>query len=120
MRIALTVWGNRISPLFDSAAMLLVADIEKGGEVKRLYEPLKNRSAFSRAARLDELGVKVLICGGISDLFANLIEARNIRIISFAAGRVEEVLEAFVAGDIYRKDLRMPGCEKESGGWDAL
>jgi len=114
MKVALTVWENRISPLFDSAGMLLVADIEKDGRIKKHFEPIDKGLAFSRVARLDELGVNVLICGGISDFFASLIEARRIKIIPFAAGPVEEVLEAFLAGDVYRKDLRMPGCETDS------
>lgn len=120
MKVALTVWENRISPLFDSAGMLLIADIEKGGNVKKHFEPIENGLAFSRVARLVELGVNVLICGGISDFFASLIEARRIKIVPFAAGPVEEVLEAFLAGDVYRKDLRMPGCESEGGESDIV
>jgi len=57
------------------------------------------------------LGVEVLICGGISEFYANLIEARGIKIVPFAAGSVDEVLEVYVNGNIYRKDYRMPGCE---------
>jgi PAS domain S-box-containing protein len=38
-------------------------------------------------------------------------EARGIEIVSFAAGDVDEILEAYIAGNIYRKDYRMPGCE---------
>jgi len=38
-------------------------------------------------------------------------ERRGIKIVSFAAGAVDEILEAYVNGNIYRKDYRMPGCE---------
>jgi predicted Fe-Mo cluster-binding NifX family protein len=120
MKVALTVWENRISPLFDSAGMLLIADIEKGGKIRKHFEPIDQGLAFSRVGRLDELGVNVLICGGISDFFASLIEARNIKIVPFAAGPVEDVLEAFLAGDVYRKDLRMPGCEVAGGETDII
>ena len=113
MKVALTVWENRLSPLFDSASLLLIADIESRGITKKYLEPFECESAFSRAARLEDLGVDVLICGGISDFFANLIESRRIRIIPFARGAVDEVLEAYMAGNIYRKDFRMPGCEIE-------
>ena len=53
----------------------------------------------------------VLICGGISAFFANLIEAHGIQIVPFAAGTVDEVLKAYVNDDIYRKNFRMPGCK---------
>jgi hypothetical protein len=55
--------------------------------------------------------VTVLICGGISDFYSNLVEARRIKIIPFATGVADEVLEAYVTGDIHRGDFRMPGWE---------
>jgi len=111
MKVALTIWENRISPLFDSASVLLIADVEGRGITKRHLEPLECESPFSKAARLDDLGVNVLICGGISESFANLIEAHRIRIIPFTKGTVDEVLEAYATGNINRQDFRMPGCE---------
>ena len=111
MKVALTVWEDRISPLFDYARLLLVADVEGRGITNKHFEPFECESAFSRAARLDDLGVQVLICGGISDFYANLVEARKIKLIPFATGGIDEVLEAFVKGNIYGKSYRMPGCE---------
>jgi predicted Fe-Mo cluster-binding NifX family protein len=111
MKVALTVWGNRVSPLFDAASMLLIADIEKHGISKKRFEPIECESPYLRVAKLDDLGVNILICGGISEFYANLIEARGIKIVPFAAGAVDEVLEAYIDGNIYRKDYRMPGCE---------
>lgn len=110
MKVALTVWEDRISPLFDSSRTLLIAEIRGGGVRGRRLMGFDCDSAFSRAERLDELGVKVLICGGISRFFASLIEAHRIRIIPFAAGPVEEVIEAFLSGRLSRKRFRMPGC----------
>ncbi len=111
MKVALTVWENRVSPLFDAACMLLIADIQRGRVRKKRYQPFECKSPYLRAARLDDLEVNVLICGGISEFYANLIEARGIKIVSFVAGDIDEILEAYVNGDIYRKDYRMPGCE---------
>jgi hypothetical protein len=38
-------------------------------------------------------------------------EACGIKIVSFAADAADEILEAYITGNIYRKDYRMPGCE---------
>ena len=113
MKVALTVWGDRISPLFDSARMLLIADIENHGIIETHFEPFDCGSAFSRVAKIDELGVDVLICGGISGFFARLIEAHSIQIIPFAAGAVDEVLDAYIGGDLFTEKFRMPGCGKD-------
>ena len=110
MKVALTVWEDRISPLFDSTLMLLIVDIESCRIIERHLEPFESNSPFSRAAKLDDLGVKVLICGGISGFFANLIEAHRIQIIPFVAGAVDEVLEAYMTGTLFTKKFQMPGC----------
>ena len=100
MQVALTVWEGRISPLFDSTRKLLVADI-KGKKIStKQYIALECDSPFSRAARLGDLGVGILICGGISSDFASLIEAQGIRIIPFATGTVEEVLENYINNNL--------------------
>ena len=93
--------------------MLLIADIGNRRVRQRHFEAFDCDSAFSRAARLDDLGVEGLICGGISDFFARLIEAHRIQIISFAAGAVDDVLEAYVTGNLFEKKFRMPGCGTE-------
>lgn len=100
MQVALTVWCGRISPLFDATRTLLVADVKDRTITARHYEPLDDDSALSRADRLNALGVDVLICGGISEAFADLIEARGIKLIPFSTGEVEEVLQAYLAGRI--------------------
>ncbi len=111
MKVALTVWENRISPLFDAASMLLIADIENGRISKKYFEAIKSESQCRRVGKLYDMGVDILICGGISAFYANLIEARGIKIIPFTAGGIDEVLNAYIEGNIYKKNYRMPGCE---------
>ena len=98
MQVALTVWQGRISPLFDATRMLLVADIIKDKVAATHYEPFTDDSAFHRALKLTDLGISILICGGISDDFAKPIEAQGIQIIPFVSGSVDEVLDAYTTG----------------------
>jgi len=110
MKVAVTVWENRISPLFDATRTLLIVDIHNRVVTQKKLVPFDCVSPFSRAATLEDLGVSTLICGGVSDFFADLIEARNIHIIPFVAGRVDEVIDAYLRNVLCRKKFRMPGC----------
>ena len=110
MKLALTVWENRISPVFDCAQTLLVVDITGDMPTGKHFEPFRYESPFSRATKLSDLGVKVLICGAVSDSFANIVETYGIRIIPFVAGAVDEVLDAYLTGGLYNAKFRMPGC----------
>lgn len=96
MKVALTVWKGRISPLFDSTQMLLVAEVNGKKIASTHLESFDCDSPITRAARLIELGISLLICGGISSDFAIPIEAQGIPIIAFATGTAEEVLEDYL------------------------
>ncbi|MBN2244781.1 MAG: hypothetical protein JW755_02945, partial [Candidatus Aminicenantes bacterium] len=85
-------------------------DIEKGRICAQSLETVKSESPYLRAEMLNRLGANILVCGGISAFYANLIEARGIKIIPFISGDIKDVLDAYVSGDIYKKEYRMPGC----------
>jgi predicted Fe-Mo cluster-binding NifX family protein len=110
VKAALTVWENRISPVFDSARMVLVVKIQNGAVVSRHYEILGSELPLSRVSELARLEVKILICGAISRFFANIIEAHGIRIIPFVMGDVNQVLDAYLKGLLITPSFQMPGC----------
>ena len=116
MKVALTVWENRISPLFDCARMLLIVDIVDRTETSRHFEPFHYESPFSRAAKLSDLGIEILICGAVSNLFTNVIETHGIKVIPFVAGAVDEVLDAYLTNGLCDSKLRMPGCGSKGEG----
>ena len=110
MKIGITVWKNRISPLFDSAQMLLIAEIKNGTITGKHYEPFHLDFPSSKAIRICNLGVRVVICGAVSHFLANMIEAYGIRIIPFVAGDVNKVIDAYLKGNLPAMKFQMPGC----------
>ena len=66
MKIAIPIWQGRISPVMDAAACALVVEFDGAGEVSRVEESLGDEFIPHRARHLADLGVDVLICGGIS------------------------------------------------------
>jgi predicted Fe-Mo cluster-binding NifX family protein len=96
MKVVLTVWENRISPVADSARQLLVVDVENQTIRDKRTEYLNRESVFYRARRLADLEVKIFICGAISDFFASLVEGYGIRLIPFIRGQADEVLDAYL------------------------
>jgi predicted Fe-Mo cluster-binding NifX family protein len=78
MRVALAIWKNRISPLFDATSRLLILHIQKKEILASHIEVLECPSIFLWAQKLDELRIQVLICGGLSAFSEYLIQARGI------------------------------------------
>jgi predicted Fe-Mo cluster-binding NifX family protein len=109
MRVALTVWERRVSPVFDCARLLLVADIENQTVIGRCYIPFLSTFPALRAAKLFDLGIDVLICGAISHVFASTIESYGIRIFPFVTGDPNRVLDAYLSDTLHRAEFQMPG-----------
>jgi predicted Fe-Mo cluster-binding NifX family protein len=110
MKMALTVWENRISPVFDAAQMLLVVEVENNKIINRHYEPIYPEFPTRLAERLAEMNVVVLICGAISEMPANILEANGIRLVPFIAGDAGEIIDAYVKDVPFISTFLMPGC----------
>jgi predicted Fe-Mo cluster-binding NifX family protein len=111
MNVAITVWGNRISPVFDAAQTLLVAEIRQAEIVSRQIRTFQ-AGLYSRfIGLLRELEVQVLICGALSAEPATLLAASGIEIIPFITGETEAVLSLWAQGmDLV--EYSMPGCSR--------
>jgi predicted Fe-Mo cluster-binding NifX family protein len=110
MRVALTIWEDRVSPVFDTARAAVLADIEEGKLVVQREEIFPSDSAQEKVARLRALGVDTLICGAISRPLAEMLGAAGIRVVPFVAGGAKEVLAAYLSGDLPTRSFAMPGC----------
>jgi len=108
MKVAVTVWGKRISPVFDAATTLLVlelgSDVERGGTY--LSCSCESTPGAIRIMRAADVGV--LITGAICREAAVQLEAAGIQLIPFVAGRVDHVLGSYLSGKSLT-GCRMPG-----------
>ena len=114
MKIAVTIWEDRISPVFDASRRLLIVDIENARIGDRSFLVFDPEQPSGLAETLAKLGVKVLICGAVSQLPATIINAADITLIPFITGEVDRVLEAFAKGDSLEPAFLMPGCQGSS------
>lgn len=110
MRMALTVWEDRISPVFDSATTILIVDIENQQVKNRRFVSLNSLEPSLLLEKLVAQGVSVLICGAISEFPANLIENSPIKLISFISGNIEKIIAGFSQGMPLPEKFFMPGC----------
>jgi len=59
------------------------------------------------------LGVDILICGAVSRQFLDKLMAAGIRIIVGISGNPEDVLHAYLHGNIYDTKFMMPGVRRD-------
>jgi len=121
MKIAIPVWNDNLSNVFDFAGRLLLVEIENAREVRRSEMPLQAESLPERAGRLKQLGVNVLLCGAISRALASMVTESGIQVLPYVTGRVDDVLQAYLTGQLLQPQFTMPGywpgARKSFGRW---
>ena len=110
MKIAISIYNNSVSNVFDFATHLLLVDIENGKDTNRSEVALESQLLPQRASQLKNLEVDVLVCGAISRVLANMITASGIQLLPYVTGRVDDVLQAYLAGQLVQPQFTMPGC----------
>ncbi len=116
MKIALSVWKNRISPVFDVARQILVLDIEEG-RVKATATEALPVTPNSKIMALGALEIEALVCGAISQSLALQAASSDIRVYPFVAGDVDEVVEACLSDALRNPAFAMPGCRGLNKGF---
>lgn len=115
MNVAIPVWGQDVSTVFDFCDRLLVVDVVSGLIKDRKTVILADNTAACKPAGLKECEIRVLLCGAISRPLYSVIEASGIVIIPFLRGRADEVLEAYLSGNLPDRRYMLPGCHYK--GW---
>ncbi len=110
MKLAVTVWNNRVAPVFDSAGTALLLDIHDDVVVDESTISLKTSNIDQRAAFLQSVGVNELICGAASSEAQRALRERNIGVHAFVAGEVPDVVSAWLSDGLNADAFSLPGC----------
>jgi predicted Fe-Mo cluster-binding NifX family protein len=110
VKIAVTVWGNRISPVFDSSGTLMIVTIEHTDIMARSIISFDPQYPVSYMRILRQYEVDVLICGAITKGHSAMLKAGGICLVSFVTGSVDSVLGLYVNAPDQIGAVLMPGA----------
>lgn len=113
MKVAIPVWEGKVSPVFDTASRVLVVEVKDQRETGRFEALLETNTTNSRCVLLSGLGVETLICGAVTKAIARSLAGSGISVIAWISGPVEEVLKAYLDGNLFQPRFLMPGCRHE-------
>lgn len=111
-RIAISLWNKRIAPVFDVARHLWIIEADEGAIVAQSERRFATDDTHERVLRLATLQVEHLICGAITRSSCDALTERGIKVISFVAGGLEQVIQAWLSDSIKDGHLAMPGCRR--------
>jgi predicted Fe-Mo cluster-binding NifX family protein len=98
--------------VFDVARHLWIIDAEEGHVVGQTGRRFSSDDPQERAMRLATLQVEQLVCGAITRNSYEALAERGIKVVSFIAGDLDQVVKACLADRLKDGDLNMPGCRR--------
>lgn len=113
MRIAISIWEDKISPLLDTASKLLIIENEGLEESSRYEVHLLKQDISKKCRFIQSLNIDVLISGAVSRQFSEMLKASGIEVISGISGPARDVLTAYQQGKPLHSEFFMPGREPD-------
>ncbi len=106
MKIAIPIWNDWVSPVFDVAKRIRVTDVIDGTiHSNSEHEPENG----DHAATLSNLGVDVLVCAAISPALEAALWDDGVEVISDKCGPAAMIAEAYAKGDKALRRFHSPG-----------
>lgn len=102
MRVAVPRMGEGVAPCFEYCCTMAVFTVEEGQVVDQLDFPLRSRDPFDRVRLLRDQSIDTLICGGMQDIYEDLLRASGFEVISWVSGPVEVLLKLYLRGRLVR------------------
>lgn len=100
MKIAIPRMGESVAPCLAYSATIAIFTVEDGEIVDQLDFPISSREPLDRIRLLRDQKVDTIICGGVQDVYEDLVRASGIRLISWVTGDIEDLITRFLGGKL--------------------
>jgi predicted Fe-Mo cluster-binding NifX family protein len=99
-RVAVPLFGSRVSPRFDLCPEIWVVEIHEGRIATETRVSTGHLTCRERIDQLTLLGTTEMVCGGIDPMCLQQISDRGIRVFPNVAGEARTALGLFLKGKI--------------------
>ncbi len=100
MRVAIPRMGESVAPCFEYCATMAIFTVTQAGVVAQTDFPLRSREPFDRVRLLRDQEVDTVICGGMQEMYEDLLGVSGFEVISWVSGCVEDLLNLYLRGEL--------------------
>ena len=112
MIVAISVWNQRIAPVFDVSGSVLICLTQQGEVIREYRQAMPARDPVGKIHKLQANETEVLICGAISKNILELAEMYGMVTFPFTSGEVEAIKTAYLEGRLSDPCFARPGCRR--------
>ena len=112
MKVAIPRFEEQVAPCYEYSATIAIFTVEENAVVNQVDFRLESRDVFDRLRLLRDQHVDMLICGGVQNVFEDMLKANGIHVISWVSGPVEMLLDRYLRGELedWAKQVRGGSC----------
>jgi predicted Fe-Mo cluster-binding NifX family protein len=85
---------------------MAIYSVEEGRVVDQIDFPIRSREPLDRVRLLRDQQVDTIICGGVQDVFEDLLRASGVSLVSWVTGNIDDLLADYLHGRL------KPGCHQ--------
>lgn len=105
-KIAVCHLKGRVAPRYDLTQEFFIVTINKRKEiVERMVVGITEVEPLELAGEIQRLKVSALICGGVREDWRRTLKKNGILLIDNVIGKVEDVLNLYLKGELRRGDV---------------
>ena len=108
-KVAIPIWENRVSPVMDTASQLMLLEFDQSDSFSRQVLEIPALHMIHKIEFIRSTEINLLICGAISQAMFRMIAALGIEIIPFIRGNIDEVIKAYIHGQLHNDSFFLPG-----------
>lgn len=98
--------------MFDASCCLLIVQ----GDGKRFTADVRDMTLFEKVEFCSGKGIKVVVCGAISNIAVTMLQDNDIKLFSWVGGPVEDIISAYMNNLNVTDLFSLPGCNRKSCG----
>jgi len=110
MKVLITVWNGRVSPVFDVAKDALLVEIEEKKVLSQKTVTLGSGCNMDKVSVLLKERIDVLVCGAVSRRVEVDLMEKGVFVYSFISGETGEIINALLENRLSAMNFAMPGC----------
>jgi predicted Fe-Mo cluster-binding NifX family protein len=100
MKLAIMLYGTRVSPRFGYSQGVMIVEVDGKKEIRRKILEVDDYYPEQLPVVLGNEDVKVVISGGMNRHFQNLVRLQGIQVIWGIIGEANDALAAFKGGQL--------------------
>ncbi len=100
MKIAVPLFGDRVSPHFGASSRILLVTADKGNMIHRMILDSGLADGWQLARHVAALGINTLVCGGIQRFHKEWLQHNGIQVLDNHRGVAEDAVAALLVSHV--------------------